>query len=118
MVELDAIQGHFRMCLSTLEILSNIRPADLGQVAGEAWKARLDAEYRQTRRQLIGMARALQTGATDRLDRKTDGNALLPMPSSPVPAELTGYHLLMLQLASNLDGLQQRLAKTAKRWKI
>lgn len=118
MVELDAIQGHFRMCLSTLEILSNIRPANFEQVATDEWKARLDAEYRQTRRQLIGMARALQTGATERLDRKTETGTSLPTPITPVPTELTGYHLLMLQLASNLDGLQQRLAKTARRWKI
>jgi uncharacterized membrane protein YccC len=118
MVELDAIQGHYRMCLSTLEILANIRPADLEQIAGTQWKERLDAEYRQTRRQLIGMARALQTGATERLERKTEASAPLPTPDTPVPTELTGYHLLMLQLASNLDGLQQRLAKTAKRWKL
>ena len=116
MVELDAIQGHFRMCLSTLEILANIRPEDLDQAAGPEWKERLDVEYRQTRRQLVGMARALQTGATERLERTSETS--LPDLGYPIPVQLTGYHLLMLQLASNLDGLQQRLAKTAKRWKI
>lgn len=116
MVELDAIQGHFRMCLSTLEILANIRPESLDDAAGPEWKARLDAEFRQTRRKLIGMARALQTGATERLDRSTESS--LPDMGYPIPVGLTGYHLLMLQLASNLDGLQQRLAKTARRWKI
>jgi hypothetical protein len=29
-----------------------------------------------------------------------------------------GYHLMTQQLAQNLDGLQARLAKTAKRWKF
>jgi len=116
MVELDAIQGHFRMCLSTLEILANIRPADIDNVAGPEWKERLDAEYRQTRRQLVGMARALQTGATERLQRATE--TTLPMPAAALPGELTAYHLLMSQLAINIDGLQQRLAKTSRRWKF
>lgn len=116
MVELDAIQGHFRMCLSTLEILANIRPDDLDQAAGPEWRARLDTEFRQTRRQLIAMARALQTGATERLQRTSEST--LPDLGYPIPVQLTGYHLLTLQLASNIDGLQQRLAKTARRWRI
>ncbi|WP_438942745.1 FUSC family protein [Pseudomonas amygdali] len=110
MVELDAIQGHFRMCLSTLEILANIRPADLG----ESFKTSLDNDYRQIRRQLIGMARALQTGATERLVRTSESAPAQPV----IPAELMGYHLMTQQLAQNLDGLQARLAKTAKRWKF
>ena len=114
MVELDAIQGHFRMCLSTLEILANIRPANLDQLAGESLTASLDAEYRQIRRQLIGMARALQTGATERLARSSEASPVRP----DVPAELVGYELMTQQLAHNLDGLQARLAKTAKRWKF
>ncbi|RMM82418.1 hypothetical protein ALQ71_00463, partial [Pseudomonas coronafaciens pv. striafaciens] len=115
MVELDAIQGHFRMCLSTLEILANIRPANLDQVAGESFKTSLDNDYRQIRRQLIGMARALQTGATERLERTSETS--LAQPVIP-PAELMGYHLMTQQLAQNLDGLQARLAKTARRWKF
>lgn len=115
MVELDAIQGHFRMCLSTLEILANIRPTNLGETAGTSLKASLDADYRQIRRQLIGMARALQTGAIERLARPAEST---PEPHAPVPAELLGYHLMNVQLAQNLDGLQARLAKTAKRWKF
>ncbi|MDO7929359.1 MULTISPECIES: FUSC family protein [Pseudomonas syringae group] len=114
MVELDAIQGHFRMCLSTLEILSNIRPANLDQAAGAALKTSMDADYRQIRRQLIGMARALQTGATERLARQSETAAT----ESAIPAELTGYHLMTQQLAHNLDRLQERLSKTAKRWKF
>ncbi|MEG5264438.1 FUSC family protein [Pseudomonas sp. JDS28PS106] len=115
MVELDAIQGHFRMCLSALEILANIRPANLDETAGSALKASMDADYRQIRRQLIGMARALQTGATERLKRTTDTTL---ESETPVPPELLGYHLMNVQLAHNLDGLQARLAKTAKRWKF
>jgi hypothetical protein len=116
MVELDAIQGHFRMCLSTLEILANIRPTNLDEAAGSSLKASLDADYRQIRRQLIGMARALQTGAIERLARPAETAS--PEPDAPVPAELLGYHLMNVQLAHNLDGLQARLAKTAKRWKF
>ncbi len=120
MVELDAIQGHFRMCLSTLEILANIRPANLNQLADEMLKASLDADYRQIRRQLIGMARALQTGATERLARTTETPETpgTPAVKAVIPTELKGYHLMTQQLALNLDGLQARLAKTAKRWKF
>jgi hypothetical protein len=110
LVELDAIQGHYRMCLSTLEILSNLRPADLGSVA-------MNAEQRRIRRMLIGMARALKTGATERLERTTESLAVGP--ETPVDsAEVLGYQLMTRQLALNIEGLQQRLAKTAKQWKI
>ena len=112
-VELEAIQGHFRMCLSTLEILANIRPEDIDNAPDEL-KACLEAEHRLIRRQLIGMARALQTGATERLKRTAEPT---PAPMQ-VPPELVGYHLLTQQMARNLDGMQQRLAKTARRWKI
>jgi len=109
-VELDAIQGHFRMCLSTLEILSNLRPADMGATG-------LDAEQRRIRRMLIGMARALQSGATERLKRPTE--SLSVGPEAPAAsAEILGYQLMNRQLALNLEGLQQRLAKTARKWKI
>jgi uncharacterized membrane protein YccC len=110
LVELDAIQGHYRMCLSTLEILSNLRPADLGSVA-------MNAEQRRIRRMLIGMARALKTGATERLERPTESLAVGP--ETPADsAEGLGYQLMTRQLALNIEGLQQRLAKTAKKWKI
>jgi hypothetical protein len=33
-------------------------------------------------------------------------------------AEMLGYQLMNRQLALNLEGLQQRLAKTARKWKI
>lgn len=113
--ELEAIQGHFRMCLSTLEILANIRPAEADPAAITQLQSRLSAEHRYISRQLIGMARALQAGATERLERKAEP-ALLEIPSGG--GELAGYQLLTRQLVKNLDGLQQRLAKTARRWKI
>ena len=116
MTQLEAIQGHFRMCLSTLEILSNLRPSGTDQVAMARLQACLITEHRQIHRQLIGMARALQAGAIERLERTHEPVA--SMPEAAVPAELAGYRLLTLQLASNLAGLQQKLAGTARRWKI
>jgi uncharacterized membrane protein YccC len=110
LVELDAIQSHFRMCLSTLEILSNLRPADIGNVG-------MNAEQRRIRRMLIGMARALQSGATERLQRPTESLAVGPE-APAVSAEVLGYQLMTRQLALNIEGLQQRLATTAKKWKI
>jgi len=110
-VELEAIQGHFRMCLSTLEILSNIRPADMAQAA-------LTVEQRRIRRQFIGMARALRNGVTERLERKPEASEVSSETELAIPGELIGYRLLTLQLGKNLDGLQQLLAKTARRWKI
>lgn len=116
MTELDAIQGHFRMCLSTLEILANLRPSGTDRNAMAQLQQCLSGEHRHIRRQLVGMARALRDGATERLERNyasVDADA-----PNVVPGELIGYRLLTLQLVNNLDGLQQRLAKTANRWKI
>jgi hypothetical protein len=98
------------MCLSTLEILSNLRPADIGNVG-------MNAEQRRIRRMLIGMARALQSGATERLQRPTESLAVGPE-APAVSAEVLGYQLMTRQLALNIEGLQQRLATTAKKWKI
>jgi len=36
----------------------------------------------------------------------------------PLVSALDGYRLLTLQLAANIDGMRQRLAKTASHWKI
>jgi uncharacterized membrane protein YccC len=109
-VELDAIQGHYRMCLSLLEILSNLRPADVGSTG-------VTAEQRRIRRMLIGMARALQTGATERLQRPTESLAIGPdVPTAST--ELLGYQLMTRQFTDNLESLQQCLAKTAPAWKI
>jgi len=116
MTELDAIQGHFRMCLSTLEILANLRPSGTDRNAMAQLQQCLSGEHRHIRRQLVGMARALRDGATERLERNyASADADAP---NVVPGELIGYRLLTLQLVNNLDGLQQRLAKTASRWKI
>ncbi|MNP04773.1 Inner membrane protein YeeA [compost metagenome] len=116
--QLEAIQGHFRMCVSTLEILANIRPAVTDEAAMAQLQARLSAEHRAISRLLIGMARALQAGATDRLERRAEP-ALLDSPGDhAIAGELVGYQMLTRQLLQNLDGLQQLLAKTARRWKI
>ena len=116
MTELDAIQGHYRMCLSTLEILANLRPSGTDLNAMAQLQACLSGEHRHLRRQWVGMARALRDGATERLERTTE---LAPEEThNVIPGELIGYRLLTLQLVNNVDGLQQRLAKTASRWKI
>ena len=79
----------------------------------------LKAEHRQIRVQLIGMARALQSGATQRLERTSlaapDPQAAL---EAPVHSALDGYRLLTAQLAANVDAMHARLAKSAKAWKI
>jgi uncharacterized membrane protein YccC len=113
MNQLDEIQRQFRMCLSTLEILGNLRPSSTDEASMQALRDNLGGEHNKIRRQLIGMARALQAGATDRLERQFD--AIEP---SPVPAALVGYQLMTLQLSRTLDALQHKLASTAKGWKI
>jgi uncharacterized membrane protein YccC len=113
MTQLDEIQRQFRMCLSTLEILGNLRPSSTDEASMQALRDNLGGEHNKIRRQLIGMARALQAGATDRLERQFD--AIEP---SPVPAALVGYQLMTLQLSRTLDALQHKLASTAKGWKI
>jgi uncharacterized membrane protein YccC len=117
MSELDAIQRHLRMCVSTLEILGNTRP-DANDINAMAHlQASLRAEHRLIRMQLVGMARALKTGASQRLGRCVE----LPIDSSldaPVYNPLDGYRLLIRQLALNIGEMRQRLAKTAPRWNI
>jgi uncharacterized membrane protein YccC len=117
MTELDAIQRHLRMCVSTLEILGNTRPDTNDPDAMAHLQSALKAEHRLIRVQLVGMARALKSGASQRLSRPVE----LPADSSldaPVYNPLDGYRLLIRQLASNLGEMRQRLAKTAPRWNI
>jgi hypothetical protein len=117
MTELDAIQRNLRMCVSTLEILGNTRPDANDPDAMAHLQSSLKAEHRQIRVQLIGMARALKTGASQRLNRPID----LPVNSSleaPVYNPLDGYRLLIRQFALNIGEMRQRLAKTAPRWSI
>jgi uncharacterized membrane protein YccC len=117
MTELDAIQRHLRMCVSTLEILGNTRPDANDRDAMAHLQSSFKAEHRQIRVQLIGMARALKTGASQRLSRPLD----LPANSgleAPVYNPLDGYRLLIRQFASNIGEMRQRLAKTAPRWNI
>ena len=110
MTELDAIQRQLRLCVSTLEILGNTRPdaSDL--------QTALKAEHRLIRVQLIGMARALKSGVTERLNRPM----ALPVVSleAPVYNALDGYRLLTEQLAANIGDMRQRLARTAPHWNI
>jgi hypothetical protein len=116
MTELDAIQRHLRMCVSTLEILGNTRPDAKDRDAMAQLQSSFRTEHRQIRVQLIGMARALKTGAAQRLSRPID----LPVDSSlEAPAyNPLGYQLLIRQFASNINEMRQRLAKTAPRWNI
>lgn len=117
MTELDAIQRHLRMCVSTLEILGNTRPNANDPEAMAHLQSALKAEHRQIRIQLVGMARALKSGASGRLSRPVE-----PLPDSsldaPVYNPLDGYRLLIRQMLSNIGELRQRLAKTAPRWNI
>jgi uncharacterized membrane protein YccC len=117
MTELDAIQRNLRMCVSTLEILANTRPDASDPKAMAQLQSAMTAEHRLIRVQLIGMARALKTGASQRLSRAVD----LPPASSletPVYSPLDGYRLLTRQFAANIGEMRQRLAKTAPRWNI
>ncbi|RAI63202.1 FUSC family protein [Pseudomonas fluorescens] len=116
MTELDAIQRNLRMCVSTLEILGNTRPDANDPEAMTFLQTALKAEHRQIRVQLIGMARALKSGAAQRLDRPVD----LPLVSldAPVYNTLDGYRLLTQQMAANVGEMRQRLARNAPRWNI
>ncbi len=117
MTELDAIQRNLRMCVSTLEILGNTHPDASDPNAMAQLQSAMTAEHRQIRVQLIGMARALKTGASQRLSRPVD----LPPASSletPVYSPLDGYRLLTRQFAANIGEMRQRLADTAPRCNI
>jgi uncharacterized membrane protein YccC len=116
MTELDAIQRNLRMCVSTLEILGNTRPDANDPEAMTLLQTALNAEHRQIRVQLIGMARALKSGAAQRLDRPME----VPLVSldAPVYNRLDGYRLLTRQLAANIGEMRQRLARSAPRWNI
>jgi len=118
MTELDAIQRHLRLCISTLEILGNTRPDPRDEEGMVRMQVALKAEHRQIRVQLIGMARALQSGATERLERPSNTPIHEQTFEVPVVSPLDGYRLLTLQLAANIDAMRQRLAKSAKHWKI
>lgn len=117
MTELDAIQRHLRMCVSTLEILGNTRPdvAEPGAVA--QLQSEFRAENRLVRVQLIGMARALKTGESLRLDRPVPALAE-SLQDTAIKSHLDGYQLLLHQLAANIGEMRQRLAKTASQWSI
>jgi uncharacterized membrane protein YccC len=116
--KLDAIQRNLRLCISTLEILANTRPAANDEQAMGQLQLSLKAENKQIRVQLIAMARALQTGASERLERPAVVAEKDPASNTQVYSALDGYRLLTLQLATNIDDMRQQLAKTARKWKI
>ncbi|NCE87110.1 FUSC family protein [Pseudomonas sp. Q1] len=118
MTELDAIQRHLRMCISTLEILGNTRPDPRDEQAMARMQIMLKAEHRQIRVQLVGMARALKSGVTERLEREGNSAVAEPTLVTPIYTELDGYRLLTMQLAANVDTMRLRLGQCAKRWKI
>ena len=118
MTELDAIQRHLRLCISTLEILGNTRPDPRDEQAMARMQAALKAEHRQIRVQLVGMARALKSGMTERLERPSTGTGREPTLDAPVYSALDGYRLLTLQLAANVDAMRGRLAESSSRWNI
>lgn len=113
MTQLDEIQRLFRMCLSSLELLGNLRPNVNEEGAMAVLRENLLAEHRKIRHQFIAMARALQAGAIDRLERQIDAPPVLA-----VPAEWVGYQMMTVQLSHTLDAMQDKLARTARRWKI
>jgi hypothetical protein len=118
MTELDAIQRHLRMCISTLEILGNTRPDPRDEQATARMRVMLKAEHRQIRVQLVGMARALKSGVTERLERSGHTTARESTLGEPVYSALDGYRLLTVQLAQNVEGMRERLATTSARWRI
>ncbi|WP_300628548.1 FUSC family protein [Pseudomonas sp.] len=118
MTELDKLQRHLRMCISTLEILGNTRPDPRDEQATARMQVMLKAEHRQIRVQLVGMARALKSGMTERLERSGHPPGNAPVLDAPIYSALDGYRLLTLQLAANVDAMRGRLAKTSARWRI
>lgn len=117
MTELDALQRHLRMCFSTLEILGNTRPDASDAQAMAQMQSLLKDEHRQIRVLLVGMARALQSGAIRRLQQPWP-SPTAPVVAPPLYSELDGYRLLTRQLLSNLGEMRQRLGHSAPHWKI
>ncbi len=69
MTELDAIQRHLRMCISTLEILGNTRPDPRDEQAMARMQVMLKAEHRQIRVQWVGICLLDTSDADDDLTR-------------------------------------------------
>lgn len=115
--QLDAIQDHLRLCISTLEILSSTRPDVRDAEALTAWQKSLGADHPQISRLLIGAARALKAGSVERLDKQPEIPAHAPAASRGQVA-LIGQHLLTITLLENVAALQRKLFSTAPKWKI
>jgi len=116
--ELEAIQRNLRMCISMLETLASIRPDPGDEHDMHLMQSVLEVEHRQIRTQLIGMARALRSGSSRRLERAVSTPLAETPRVTPVYSALDGYRMLTQQLAANIDGMRQRLAKSVDRWNI
>lgn len=112
---LEFLQGHLRTCLSSLEMLANLRPAGLDEQTLLSLQQALSGEHRQIRRHLISMARALRTGKIERLQRPLP--AVIPS-SVELPASLAGYAMMTRYLTTSLDEFHSALAACAERWNI
>lgn len=114
--QLNEIQHSLRISISLLEVLAASRPR-IDDAAAQAFIQRqLGGEQRRLRETLVGMARALKSGAIADLAPRGAGSEER-MPDS-VPAQLAGYVSLTLQLSGEFERLQQRLAAFADRWNI
>ena len=109
---LEAIQRHLQVCISTLDLLPGMRPADS---APDDTPARLlPSDHTQgIRDALTGMARALKYGA----DGSLDGHAM-PADATDVPASWKGHALLTRQLRGHVEELRQQLSDGARYWQM
>lgn len=78
----------------------------------------LKAEHRQIRVQLVGMARALKSGVTERLARTASAVDSEQSFNASTEHVLGAYRLLTQQLVTNVDVMRGLLANTAQHWKI
>ena len=115
--ELDAIQRNLRLCISTLELLADMRPPVADSDAVNTLNESLRQENRQIRRQLIATARALQSGHSERLEKPVSEPVMGP-PNPELAPALNAYCALTRQLAANVDDMRVRLAKNARKWRI
>ena len=118
MTELESIQRHFRMCISTLEILGNTRPDPSDEQSTLRMQVVFKYEHRKIKAQLLGIARSLKYGVTERLERTSCLIESEPTLDDPVYTDLDGYRLLTVQLAVSVDAMRQRLSKSASLWNI
>jgi len=78
----------------------------------------LKAEHRQIRVQLVGMARALKSGMTERLERSGNAEGVESALKGPLCSAPDGYRLLTFELLDNIKAMREQLAKKSKQWRI